>query len=150
MLRTATAVCYFLGHYGQRGGVCFLKFGKKSMDNDFLDHVLNSIKAKGSPYFNELEVEYEGDKTIFKFKDAIQYLIGNEYLISTQVGSQSKLHVTPKGQKLLLDGGFVGEAGYKKDILKYSKDSRDYARKAYYIAIAGIIVSILLFFLSNI
>jgi hypothetical protein len=120
------------------------------MNNDFLDKVLNSVMAKGSPYFNELEVEYKGDKTIFKFNDAIQYLIEKEYLKSTQVGSQAKLHVTPKGQKLILDGGFVGDASHKSDILKYSKDSRDYARKAYYIAIAGVIVSILLFFLSKV
>jgi predicted transcriptional regulator len=120
------------------------------MDNEYLDLILKDIANKKGVYHENLQEESYAKSNVFKFKDAIQYLTENGYIINNSIGSQSHYHVSPKGQKLLSDGGFVEESKYKKDILEVSRESRDYARKAYYVAIAGIVVAIILFLISKI
>lgn len=118
------------------------------MENEFLDSVLQKLKEKNSYYMDVFEAEYPREIVIYKFQPAIQYLVEKGFIKTSLVGSQTRLELSPEGERHLLNGGFVAQAKYNNDILKYSKGSRDYARKAYIVAVIGIIVTIILFVIA--
>lgn len=120
------------------------------MDNNLLDEVLMLIEQKRFPFEEDVYHEFRNDiEKQLEVKEAINFLLNRQLLNKLDWGSQKKIELSAEGKKFLVEGGFVTEYKDKKDSLRYSKESRDYARKAYIIAVIGIIVTIILFFISK-
>lgn len=122
---------------------------KRSLEDTFLDEILAKVQDVKFHYYENIEACYSRDDVIYKLEPAIEFLIENNYIKYRLVGSQKYFDITPKGIQLEQSGGFVKAASEKQELFKYAKGSHDYARKAYFVSIAGILVAIILFILSK-
>jgi hypothetical protein len=113
------------------------------MDDSFLDEVLKKVSRPALHYYEVLEASYDYEEAITKLKPAVNYLLDHGYITSRNVGSQKYLDISPKGIRLLQEGGFIQVTKDKKDLRLYAKESRDYARWAFIVAILGLIVGLL-------
>lgn len=118
------------------------------MDNEYLDLILRKLNVNRSFYMDVFETEFSPEIVVTKFRPAIQYLVERNFIKSKLVGSQMYLELSPEGIRHILNGGFVGQEKYNNEILNYTKGSRDYAQKAYKVAIMGIIVTVILFIVT--
>lgn len=64
------------------------------------------------------------------------------------IGTQEFVKLSATGKRHLVLGGFSEQSKYNSDILKYSKGSNEYAKKAYYVSIFAVLLTVILFIIS--
>ena len=116
------------------------------MDDQFLDEVLQKVQQKDLHYDQLLEATYTHEEVIFKLRPALTYLLENGFIISRDVGPQKYFDISPKGMRLEKEGGFVQITKAKQDLANYAKGSYLFARKAYVVGVAGVIIGIIAIF----
>jgi len=122
---------------------------KRSLENEFLDEILAKVQDVNYHYYENIEASYSREDVICKLDPAIEFLVENNYIKYRLIGSQRYFDITPKGIQLEQSGGFSKAAKDKEELYKYAKGSHDYARKAYFVSITGILVAVVLFALSK-
>lgn len=116
-----------------------------------MDEVLKVIEEKKFPFEEEVYHHFREDiNKQLGARDAVKYLETRNFIEKLEWGSkQYKIQLSTEGKKFIFEGGFVSEYNYKKDILQYSKESRDYAKRAYIIGVIGIMVGIVIFLIQK-
>lgn len=59
------------------------------------------------------------------------------------------VQITPSGIRFVNEGGFTAETRHRDETLQVAKDSRKYARWAFWISLAGVLVTIAIYLLGR-
>jgi hypothetical protein len=123
------------------------------MDNITLDTLLKSLlndykdnKAEGEEFTQKHQAILEGKD----WKAIREYLVGKNFIwILRNTATDWRINLTAEGKKFISDGGFSGDETYKDETLLVAKDSRKYAKWAFWVSIAGVLLTIILYLIDH-